>query len=67
MGDVHITGDVVVLDGEKIKNNTPDTLVMNGTGRSVTRDPSRDKLRPRRPAAQKNKAEKRRPRVEQLL
>ena len=58
MGDVHIMGDVVVLDGEKIINQTPDTLVMNGQGRSVVRDPSRDKLRPRQPgkAGEKKKA-----------
>ena len=49
---------VVVLDGEKIINQTPDTLVMNGQGRSVIRDPSRDELHPRQPekAGEKKKA-----------
>lgn len=58
IGDVHIMGDVVVLDGEKITNRTLDTLNMNNQGRSVVRDPSRDKLRPRQPgkAGEKKKA-----------
>ena len=58
MGDIHITGDVVVLDGEKIINQTPDTLVMNGQGRSMIRDPLRDDLHPRQPAAQKKRTRK---------
>lgn len=58
MGDIHIMGDVVVLDGEKIINQTLDTLVMNGQGRSMIRDPSRDELHPRQPeeAGEKRKA-----------
>ena len=58
LGDVHIMGDVVVLGDEKINNETPDTLVMNGQGRSVIRDPSRDELHPRQPeeAGEKKKA-----------
>ena len=61
MGDVHIEGDVVVLGNEKIANETPDTLVINGQGRSVIRDPSRDKLHPRQPekAGEKKKAKHR--------
>ena len=58
LGDVHIEGDVVVLGNEKIANETPDTLVINGQGRSVIRDPSRDELHPRQPerAGEKKKA-----------
>lgn len=61
MGDVHIEGDVVVLGNEKIANETPDTLVMNGQRRSVIRDPSRDELHPRQPveAGEKKKARRR--------
>jgi len=48
-GDVHIMGTAVVIDGEEIYNNTLDTLVINGQGRSIIRDPSRDELAPRQP------------------
>ena len=60
LGDVHIMGDVVVLGNEKIANETPDTLVINGQGRSVIRDPSRDELHPRQPeeAGEKKKAKR---------
>ena len=60
LGDVHIEGDVVVLGNEKIANETPDTLVINGQGRSVIRDPSRDELHPRQPekAGEKKKAKR---------
>ena len=58
LGDVHIEGNVVVLGNEKIVNETPDTLVINGQERSVVRDPSRDELHPRQPegAGKKKKA-----------
>ena len=60
LGDVHIMGNVVVLGNEKIANETPDTLVVNGQGRSVIRDPSRDELHPRQPgkAGEKKKAKR---------
>ena len=60
LGDVHIEGAVVVLGNEKIANETPDTLVINGQGRSVIRDPSRDELHPRQPekAGEKKKAKR---------
>ena len=69
MGDVHIEGDVVVLGNEKIANETPDTLVINGQGRSVIRDPSRDELHPRQPekADEKKKQSARRRSGEQFL
>ena len=61
LGDVHIEGNVVVLGNEKIANETPDTLVINGQGRSVIRNPSRDELHPRQPekASEKKKAKHR--------
>ena len=48
MGDVRVMGSAVVLGDERIDNDTPDTLVLNGQGRSVIRDPSRDELYPHR-------------------
>ena len=48
MGDVHVMGGAVVLDSEKITNETADTLVIKGQERSVIRDPSRDELTPRK-------------------
>ena len=37
-GDIHMMGTAVVIDGEEIYNNTLDTLVINGQGRSIIRD-----------------------------
>lgn len=48
-GDIHMMGTAVVIDGEEIYNNTLDTLVINGQGQSIIRDPSRDELAPRQP------------------
>lgn len=64
LGDVHIEGDVVVLGNEKIANETPDTLVINGQGRSVIRDPSRDELHPRQSEAAEEKKKARRKEAE---
>ena len=47
MGDVHIMGQAVILNVERIYNETPDTLIINGQERSMVRDPSRDELTPR--------------------
>ena len=52
MGDVHLSGNAVVLGSEEIRNDTPDTLLINERGRTVRRDPSRDELAPRAPRAQ---------------
>lgn len=46
MGDVRITGTAVILREEQIFNDMPDALVIDGHGRSVIRDPSRDVLKP---------------------
>ena len=45
-GDVRLTGSALVISGEEIQNDTPDTLVISGRGRSVIRDDSRDELAP---------------------
>jgi len=58
-GDIHIMGTAVVIDGEEIRNNTLDTLVINEKGRSIIRDPSRDELAPQMLEPQKEKCKKR--------
>lgn len=58
-GDVRLTGSAVIISGEELHNDTPDTLVMDGQSRSVIRDPSRDKLAPQAPEPQKAKSKKR--------
>ena len=58
-GDIHIMGTAVVIDGEEIRNNTLDTLVINEKGRSIIRDPSRDELIPQQLEPQKEKCKKR--------
>ena len=45
-GAVRITGKAVVISGECIRNDTMDTLVLDGQDRSVIRYPSRDTLHP---------------------
>jgi len=56
-GNVRLTGTAIVISGEEICNNTPDTLVISGKSRSVIRDDSRDELKPRQALA-KDRAEK---------
>lgn len=46
MGDVRVTGTAVILREEQIFNDMPDALVIDGHGRSIIRDPSRDVLKP---------------------
>ena len=58
-GDIHIMGTAVVIDGEEIRNNTLDTLVINEKGRSIIWDPSRDELAPQMLEPQKEKCKKR--------
>ena len=48
MGDVHVMGKTVILGEERVTNDSPDTLILNGQERSVLRDPSRDELAPHR-------------------
>ena len=48
-GDIQIRDAAVVLREERISNDTRDTLVIDEHGRSMTRDPSRDELKPYRP------------------
>lgn len=59
-GDVRVTGTAVILPGEEVLNDTKDTFVLTGTGRSVIRDRSRESLAPNRtPPAQEKKPKKR--------
>ena len=55
MGDVHIAGKTVILSEERVSNDTPDTLILNGQERSVIRDSSRDELAPRQPQEKQKK------------
>lgn len=59
MGDIHVMGKTVVLAEERITNESPDTLILNGQERSVIRDPSRDELTPRKPQEQQKKPKSR--------
>ncbi len=54
-GDIHVMGNAVVISGETIRNDTPDTLVINEHGRSIVRDPSRDELAPQTPRMEEKK------------
>lgn len=45
-GDVRLTGTTIVISGEEICNDTPDTLVISGKNRSTIRGDSRDELKP---------------------
>ena len=51
-GDVHLTDTALIISGEEICNDSLDTLVIDGKGRSVIRDPSRDELAPQKPEPQ---------------
>lgn len=55
-GDVRLTGSALVISGEEIQNDTPDTLVISGRGRSVIRDDSRDELAPQMGQPETSKA-----------
>ena len=57
-GDVHLTDTALIISGEEICNDSLDTLVMDGKGRSVIRDPSRDELAPQKLEPQKKKSKK---------
>ncbi len=54
-GDIHVMGTAVVISGEAVRNDTPDTLVIDGHERSIIRNPSRDKLAPKTPQAKEKK------------
>lgn len=58
MGDVTLTGSMVVINDETISNDSLDTLSIDECGRTIIRDPSRDELRPRQAVAQKEKGRK---------
>lgn len=58
-GDVHVMGATVIMSGETIRNETLDTLIINETGRSIVRDPSRDELKPCQPLQKEKKPRRR--------
>ena len=60
MGDVALTGSMVVISDETISNDSLDTLSIDERGRTIIRDPSRDELHPRQPekAGEKKKAKR---------
>ena len=47
IGDVTLSGTVVVISDETISNDSLDTLLIDEKGRTILRDPSRDELAPR--------------------
>lgn len=55
-GDVRLTDTALVISGEEIQNDTLDTLVISGQGRSVIRDDSRDELVPQTGQPEPSKA-----------
>ena len=58
MGDVMLTGAVVVISNETISNDSPDTLSVDEHGRTILRDPLRDELVPRRQQERQAKQKK---------
>ena len=58
MGDVMLTGTVVVISNETISNDSPDTLSVNEHGRTILRNPLRDELVPRRQQERQAKQKK---------
>lgn len=57
-GAVEVTGTAVILWEETIRNNTPDTLILDGQSRSIVRDPARDELKPSRSPKKQERAPK---------
>lgn len=55
MGEVVLTGSMVVISGETISNDSLDALIIDERGRSTIRLPSRDELVPRTPQAGEKK------------
>lgn len=46
VGEVRVSGSVIVFDTEEISNPSLDAFVLDDKGRSIVRDPSRDELAP---------------------
>lgn len=59
VGAVEVTGAAVILWEEKIRNDTPDTLILDGQSRSILRDPARDELKPSRSPKKQERTPKR--------
>ena len=62
-GDVRITGSAVILPGEEICNDTRDTFVLTGKGRSVIRGSDRETLLPKGEVSAREKRTKERGRA----
>ncbi len=60
MGEVVLTGSMVVMSGEALLNDSLDSLVIDEQGRSIIRQPSRDEIAPRTPQAVEKKKGRRR-------
>lgn len=58
-GSVFILGSAVIASGEEICNTSPDTIMINGTSRTVLRESYRDGLKPRQPAEKEKKPKRR--------
>ena len=54
-----LAGNVVVISGEEIVNDSLDTLSIDEKGRTILRDPSRDELTPHKPQGQQKKPKNR--------
>ena len=58
MGDVMLTGTMVVISNETISNDSLDTLSVDEHGHTILRDPLRDELVPRRQQERQAKQKK---------
>ena len=63
VGDVMLAGAAVVISGEEIINDSLDTLSVDERGRTILRDPSRDKLTPSVSQAKEKKKSQKRERI----
>lgn len=59
-GKVHVLGSAVIISGEKVRNSSRDTILIDGASRTVVRDPGRDELRPRQPEKAEEKKKSKR-------
>jgi len=59
IGNVRLLGKTVVLGGENIDHDYPDTLILDGPNRAVLCDPKRDRLTPRRETPERPKPKRR--------
>ena len=48
-GNIHVSGNALVFSSEEYRNDSRDMFLLDERGRSVLRDPSRDRLTPKFP------------------